>query len=84
MFLTVESHAANELRLKGAEDDRLFARQSRTCAFNAGEAMADGGRLIIPHGVAASQRLTVIDRDGDDISRTDLDMVSFVPLVREK
>ncbi|MFK5914559.1 MAG: protein-L-isoaspartate O-methyltransferase, partial [Woeseiaceae bacterium] len=48
------------------------------------EQLAEGGRLIIPHGVTSNQRLTVIDRDGENISRTDLDMVSFVPLVREK
>ena len=47
------------------------------------EQLADGGRLIIPHGTA-QQRLSVIDRDGDNFNTTDLDMVSFVPLVREK
>lgn len=43
----------------------------------------DGGRLIIPHG-SVQQRLSVIDRDGDNFNTIDLDMVSFVPLVREK
>ena len=47
------------------------------------EQLAEGGRLIIPHG-GAQQRLSVIDRDGDTFVTTDLDMVSFVPLVREK
>ena len=47
------------------------------------EQLADSGRLIIPHGTA-QQRLSVIDRDGDNFNTTDLDMVSFVPLVREK
>lgn len=47
------------------------------------EQLADGGRLIIPHG-GAQQRLSIIDRDGDSFNTTDLDMVSFVPLVREK
>ena len=47
------------------------------------EQLADGGRLIIPHGVNAQQRLSVIDRDGDAFTVTDLDLVSFVPLVRE-
>lgn len=47
------------------------------------EQLADGGRLIIPHGVNAQQRLSVIDRDGDAFNITDLDLVSFVPLVRE-
>ena len=48
------------------------------------EQLADGGRLIIPHGANAQQRLSVIERDGETLSTTDLDMVSFVPLVREK
>lgn len=48
------------------------------------EQLADGGRLIIPHGANAQQRLSVIQRDGDNLTTTDLDMVSFVPLVREK
>ena len=47
------------------------------------EQLADGGRLIIPHGINAQQRLSIIDRDGDTLNTTDLDMVSFVPLVRE-
>jgi len=46
--------------------------------------LADGGRLIIPHGANTLQRLSVIERDGETINTTDLDMVSFVPLVREK
>lgn len=48
------------------------------------EQLADGGRLIIPHGASAQQRLSVIDREGEKLNTTDLDMVSFVPLVREK
>ena len=47
------------------------------------EQLADRGRLIIPHGTI-QQRLSVIDRDGDTFNTIDLDMVSFVPLVREK
>ena len=46
--------------------------------------LVDGGCLIIPHGTSAQQRLSVIERDGDTFKTTDLDMVSFVPLVREK
>lgn len=48
------------------------------------EQLADGGRLIIPHGANSQQRLSVIERDGETLNTTDLDMVSFVPLVREK
>lgn len=48
------------------------------------EQLAENGRLIIPHGANAQQRLSVIDRDGEAFITTDLDMVSFVPLVREK
>lgn len=46
--------------------------------------LVDGGRLIIPHGSSSQQRLSVIERDGETLNTTDLDMVSFVPLVREK
>jgi len=48
------------------------------------EQLADGGRLIIPHGSSAQQRLSVIERQGETLTTTDLDMVSFVPLVRER
>ena len=47
------------------------------------EQLADGGRLIIPHGSSAQQRLSVIERNAETLTTTDLDMVSFVPLVRE-
>jgi protein-L-isoaspartate(D-aspartate) O-methyltransferase len=46
--------------------------------------LVDGGRLIIPHGSSFQQRLSVVERDGEDFKTTNLDMVSFVPLVREK
>ena len=48
------------------------------------EQLIDGGHLIIPHGANAQQRLSVIEKDGESLNTTDLDMVSFVPLVREK
>lgn len=48
------------------------------------EQLGDGGRLIIPHGASAQQRLSVIDRDGEIFNTIDLDMVSFVPLIKEK
>jgi len=47
------------------------------------EQLVDGGRLIIPHGSSSAQRLSLIVRNGDEFTTTDLDMVSFVPLVRE-
>ena len=46
--------------------------------------LEDGGHLIIPHGSSFQKRLSVIERDGESLKTTDLDMVSFVPLVREK
>ena len=46
--------------------------------------LLDGGHLIIPHGINTQQRLSVIEKDGEILNTTDLDMVSFVPLVREK
>lgn len=44
----------------------------------------EGGRLVIPHGPASAQRLSVIERQGESLTTTHLDMVSFVPLIREK
>ncbi|MEM1261843.1 MAG: protein-L-isoaspartate(D-aspartate) O-methyltransferase [Pseudomonadota bacterium] len=40
-----------------------------------------GGRLVIPVGNRAEQRLLAVDRRGNHYSRTDLGPVSFVPLV---
>jgi protein-L-isoaspartate(D-aspartate) O-methyltransferase len=45
--------------------------------------LADGGRLVIPHGPNAGQRLSLVERQGETFNTTHLDMVSFVPLVRE-
>jgi len=43
--------------------------------------LAPGGRLVIPVGGNASQSLRVIDRIGDKFEETELDPVSFVPLL---
>ncbi len=45
--------------------------------------LVDGGRLVIPHG-SEQQRLSVIERNGDNFARSDYEWVSFVPLVRER
>ena len=42
--------------------------------------LAPGGRLVIPVG-GASQSLRVIDRNGNTFEETELDAVSFVPLL---
>ena len=42
--------------------------------------LASGGRLVIPVG-GASQSLRVIDRNGNQFEETELDAVSFVPLL---
>jgi len=42
--------------------------------------LAPGGRLVIPVG-GASQSLRVIDRNGNKFDETELDAVSFVPLL---
>jgi protein-L-isoaspartate(D-aspartate) O-methyltransferase len=47
------------------------------------EQLAQGGRMVIPLGDRASQTLTVVERQGDEVrSRTVAD-VRFVPLVGE-
>lgn len=43
--------------------------------------LAPGGRLVIPVGGSTSQSLRVIDRVGDKFEETELDPVSFVPLL---
>jgi protein-L-isoaspartate(D-aspartate) O-methyltransferase len=43
--------------------------------------LAPGGRLVIPVGSNASQTLRVIDRNGNTFEETELDPVSFVPLL---
>ena len=43
--------------------------------------LAPGGRLVIPVGGSDGQSLRVIDRNGDTFEQTELDAVSFVPLL---
>lgn len=47
--------------------------------------MADGGRMILPLSDQTSglQRLVLVKRDGDKISRREVSYVAFVPMVRE-
>jgi protein-L-isoaspartate(D-aspartate) O-methyltransferase len=45
------------------------------------EQLADGGRLIIPVGMAGAQELLCIRRTGSEIVRERLELVSFVPLL---
>ncbi|NOQ93824.1 MAG: protein-L-isoaspartate(D-aspartate) O-methyltransferase [Methylophaga sp.] len=43
--------------------------------------LAPGGRLVIPVGGSVGQSLRVIDRNGNTFEETELDAVSFVPLL---
>lgn len=43
--------------------------------------LADGGRLIVPVGGRDEQRLVLVERAGTRLTRTDFDLVRFVPLV---
>jgi len=43
--------------------------------------LADGGRLVMPVGPRSHQRLVLVQRAGDDLQRTDLGGVRFVPLL---
>ena len=43
--------------------------------------LADRGRLIIPIGGRDEQRLVIVQRTGTRTTRTDFDLVRFVPLV---
>jgi len=42
---------------------------------------ADGGRLVIPVGLAGEQELLCIRRAGSELVRERLELVSFVPLL---
>ncbi|VAW95828.1 Protein-L-isoaspartate O-methyltransferase [hydrothermal vent metagenome] len=44
--------------------------------------LVDGARLVIPSGEQGRQQLLCITREGDDFIKQNLDMVSFVPLVK--
>lgn len=44
--------------------------------------LADGGRLVMPLGDDGDQKLTVVDRVGDDFDVTELEAVRFVPFAR--
>lgn len=44
--------------------------------------LADGGRLVMPVGEREQQRLTVVDRIGQEFKVSKLDMVRFVPFQR--
>lgn len=43
--------------------------------------LADGGRLVIPVGLAGRQELVCITRKGNELAQRSLGLVSFVPLV---
>ncbi|MDC9724984.1 MAG: protein-L-isoaspartate(D-aspartate) O-methyltransferase [Gammaproteobacteria bacterium] len=43
--------------------------------------LSPGGRLVIPVGGSVGQSLRVIDRNGSTFEETELDAVSFVPLL---
>lgn len=43
----------------------------------------DDGRLVMPVGTRTSQRLTLVERHGDDLHSRTLDPVVFVPLIGE-
>ncbi len=40
-----------------------------------------GGRLVMPVGSRTHQFLTLVERDGDDVTSTELEPVVFVPLI---
>jgi protein-L-isoaspartate(D-aspartate) O-methyltransferase len=47
------------------------------------EQLADGGRLVIPVGSSTLQMLTVIEKNGDELTTTEEGSCVFVPLVGE-
>jgi len=45
------------------------------------EQLGEGGRLVVPVGPQGVQTLVCVERDGDRFVRTDLDAVTFVPML---
>lgn len=45
------------------------------------EQLADGGRMIIPVGPAGTQELTMVERKGHVFETSEIDRVTFVPLL---
>lgn len=45
------------------------------------EQLADGGRLVMPVGDRVSQRLVIVERDGEDLQRRESISCVFVPLI---
>lgn len=82
----------NNIRLKhsdgswGWEENAPYDGIIVTCApehipENLLRQLGPGGRLVIPVGSSAGQSLRVIDRNGNTFEETELDAVSFVPLL---
>lgn len=82
----------NNIRLKhsdgswGWEDNALYDGILVTCAPEQVPQgllaqLVPGGRLVIPVGGTDDQSLRVIDRNGDSFEQTEMDAVSFVPLL---
>lgn len=65
----------------GSFDSILVAAATRESPPGLESQLADGGRLVIPLGSRASQRLWVIERSGDELLRRPHESVAFVPLL---
>jgi protein-L-isoaspartate(D-aspartate) O-methyltransferase len=62
-------------------DRILVAAGAPDVPASLGNQLSDGGRLVMPVGPPAFQRLTVVDRRGGSLIRTDGEGCVFVPLV---
>jgi protein-L-isoaspartate(D-aspartate) O-methyltransferase len=65
----------------GHFDAILVAAATRESPPGLESQLTDGGRLVIPLGRRASQRLWVIERSGDELLRRPHESVAFVPLL---
>lgn len=65
----------------GSFDAILVAAATRESPPGLESQLADGGRLVIPLGSRASQRLWVIERRGEELLRRPHESVAFVPLL---
>ena len=81
---SVELHAASATLgwLAGAPYDRIIVTAGGPEVPSVLlEQLADGGRLVMPVGTLAQQRLLVVQRIGDRFAERELGGVRFVPLI---
>lgn len=77
-------HTGDARRLElGQFDAILVAAAATDVPPGLEDQLAEGGRLVIPLGGRMSQRLWVVERQGDQLLRESHEAVAFVPLIEK-